>query len=92
MREEWTASWQHRAACRGADAVYFFAPSHFEKRAEKNGREAIAKSICSRCPVRAPCLEYALQVREAHGVWGGMNEMERRNLLRLRLREDAASA
>ena len=39
---------------------YFFAPSYFERRAEKNAREAVAKAICARCPVRDECLEYAL--------------------------------
>ena len=74
--------WWERAACRGQDAGYFFAPSWFEKRAEKRAREAVATSICSRCPVRESCLEYALVAREPHGVWGGMNEMERRAILR----------
>jgi WhiB family redox-sensing transcriptional regulator len=83
MREDWTTGWQLRAACRGDDSTFFFAPSHFEKRAEKNAREAVAKSICARCPVRAPCLEVALRIGEAHGVWGGLNEMERRAIQRL---------
>jgi WhiB family redox-sensing transcriptional regulator len=77
-------SWWERAVCRGQDAAYFFAPSYFEKRAEKNAREAIAKALCVRCPVREPCLEFALHTRDPHGVWGGMNEMERRALLRTR--------
>ena len=38
------------------------------------------------CPVREACLEYALAIREPHGVWGGCNEMERRALLRQRAR------
>jgi len=49
-------SWWERGVCRGQDAAYFFAPSYFEKRAEKNAREAIAKALCVRCPVREPCL------------------------------------
>ena len=76
--------WQHAAACRGEDASAFFAPNYFEKRAEKYAREAIAKTICARCPVLEPCLAYALRIREPHGVWGGLNEMERRALLRQR--------
>jgi len=76
------SSWQLRAACRGEDSTYFFAPSYFEKRWEKDAREAVAKAICRRCPVLDECREYALQVREAHGIWGGLNEMERRALLR----------
>jgi WhiB family redox-sensing transcriptional regulator len=85
--EDWTAGWQQRAACRGEDSVYFFAPSYFERRAEKNAREAVAKAICVGCPVRVECLEYALAIRENHGIWGGLNEMERRAVLRQRARE-----
>jgi WhiB family redox-sensing transcriptional regulator len=80
------SSWQHHAACRGEDASLFFAPSYFERRSEKQAREAVAKSICARCPVRAECLDFALEVRDPHGVWGGLNEMERRTLLRERAR------
>jgi len=87
MDSSWVGSWQLEAACRGADAAYFFAPSHFEKRREKDAREAVAKAICMRCPVLVECREYALAIREAHGIWGGLNEMERRALLRSRVYE-----
>lgn len=40
-----------------------------------------AKAICRRCPVRAACLEYALENRETFGIWGGTSERERRHLL-----------
>jgi WhiB family redox-sensing transcriptional regulator len=76
------SSWQHHAACRGEDASFFFAPSYFERHSEKLARESVAKSICARCPVRAECLDFALELRDPHGVWGGLNEMERRTLLR----------
>ena len=82
--EEGTPAWQFRGACRGEDASLFFAPSYFERREEKDAREAKAKAICARCPVRIDCLDYALGIREPHGVWGGMNEQERRRLLRER--------
>jgi WhiB family transcriptional regulator, redox-sensing transcriptional regulator len=87
MQNEWVIDWQQLAACRGEDAAHFFAPGYFERRAEKNAREAVAKAICARCPVRRECLDYALSVQENHGVWGGMNEMERRAVLRQRARE-----
>jgi len=74
--------WRFEAACRGADPSLFFAPSYFEKRHE----EAVARRICDRCPVRVDCLEFALEIREPHGFWGGMNELERRQLLRERAR------
>jgi WhiB family redox-sensing transcriptional regulator len=44
-------------------------------------READAKAICVACIVREDCLSYALSIREPHGIWGGMNENERRLLL-----------
>ena len=85
--DSWTSGWQLRAACRGEDSSFFFAPSYFEKRREKDAREAVAKVICRTCPVLEECREYSLEVREGHGIWGGLNEMERRNLLRQRARE-----
>lgn len=77
-------AWRDAAACRGGDPSLFFAPSYFEKRFEKDAREARAKAICATCPVRRPCLDYALSTREGHGVWGGLNETERRQVLRAR--------
>jgi WhiB family redox-sensing transcriptional regulator len=73
--------WQVRAACRGPQAVVFFPPSHFERKDEKLERETRAKDICNQCAVREPCLEYAVSIREPHGIWGGLNEVERRPLL-----------
>ena len=43
-----------------------------------------ARRICATCPVREPCLEYALEQRIDHGVWGGASERERRRILRSR--------
>jgi WhiB family redox-sensing transcriptional regulator len=73
--------WQPRAACRGPQAAVFFPPSHFERKDEKAERESRAKEICAQCAVRAPCLDYALSIKEPHGIWGGLNEAERRQLL-----------
>ncbi|MFO7591240.1 MAG: WhiB family transcriptional regulator [Acidimicrobiia bacterium] len=70
--------WQRDASCRGPEAVLFFPPAAAETRAERDEREARAKSICSDCPVIDPCLDYAVRIREPHGIWGGLNEVERR--------------
>jgi len=40
----------------------------------------MAKAICDLCAVRGQCLEFALQRGEAHGIWGGTSESERRVL------------
>lgn len=73
--------WQVRAACRGPQSAVFFPPSSFERKDEKDAREARAKEICATCPVRKPCLEYAIRIKEPHGIWGGLNEMERKQVL-----------
>jgi WhiB family redox-sensing transcriptional regulator len=59
----------------------FFPPPTTERKKEKLARERRAKDICQSCPVLGECREYALQIREPHGVWGGLSENERRSLL-----------
>ncbi|MBW3610842.1 MAG: WhiB family transcriptional regulator [Actinobacteria bacterium] len=44
----------------------------------------VARRICATCPVKEPCLEYALDQRVDHGVWGGASERERRRILKRR--------
>jgi WhiB family transcriptional regulator, redox-sensing transcriptional regulator len=73
--------WQAKAACRGPQTSLFFPPSHFERKDDKELRESRAKAICATCPVKRSCLEYALRIKEPHGIWGGLNEAERRSLL-----------
>ena len=50
-----------------------------------------ARKICKDCPVASRCLEYALEERIEHGVWGGCSERERRRISKRR-RDDAARA
>ena len=74
-------TWQLRAACRGPESALFFPPTYPERKDDRDGREARAKAICAECPVRAECLDYALSIREPHGIWGGLTEAERRLLI-----------
>ncbi|HUS61272.1 MAG TPA: WhiB family transcriptional regulator [Acidimicrobiales bacterium] len=69
-------AWRQRAACTGVDPDIFYPVTDDEA--------AAAKSICAQCPVRQPCLEYALVTRERDGVWGGATERERRRMIRQR--------
>jgi hypothetical protein len=39
-----------------------------------------ARQICARCPVRQPCLEFALSRGILHGIWGGLADRDRRAL------------
>ena len=73
--------WQDKAACRGPHSSIFFPPSHFERKDDKEAREARAKAICATCSVCQACLDYALRIREPHGIWGGLSEAERKVLL-----------
>jgi WhiB family redox-sensing transcriptional regulator len=68
--------WMLDGHCRGRDPSFFF-PS------DGVGVEH-ARKVCAGCPVQAECLEYALQYRIEHGVWGGASERERRRILRSR--------
>jgi len=70
------SEWMGQGRCRDMDPTVFF-PS------DGIGVQA-AQRICSECPVKGPCLEYALDNRVDHGVWGGTSERERRRILRRR--------
>ncbi len=74
-------SWQVKASCRGPQRVLFFPPSHFERKEDKELREHQAKQLCSECSVRSACLQFALSIREPHGIWGGTTELERRTMI-----------
>ena len=69
--------WQSKAACRGACARLFFGPDG-ETEPERQVREGKARAVCASCPVRAECLDYALEHNVRYGIWGGLNEHERR--------------
>lgn len=69
------SAWQNNAACKGCDPDLW----HAEGRGAFNARR-----VCTTCPVRRPCLDYALTNRIDHGVWGGLSAAERARLLRRR--------
>jgi WhiB family redox-sensing transcriptional regulator len=64
--------WQAYARCTEVDPEIFFP--------ERGGSSKAARAVCSTCPVRAECLEYALNNKEQFGIWGGTSERERRRL------------
>jgi hypothetical protein len=66
-------NWRASAACADyPDEVFFPHPND-------DGRAA--KRICAECPVARECLTEALTKREEHGVWGGLTEHERRQII-----------
>jgi len=68
--------WRLDAACRDLDTAVFFP--------ETDEGVAAAKAVCATCPVREACLQFALVTRQDDGVWGGLDENERRRVRRRR--------
>ncbi|MDH4118864.1 MAG: WhiB family transcriptional regulator [Acidimicrobiia bacterium] len=73
--------WQAQALCRGNHAHLFFPPSTFERKDERERREMRAKAICNVCPVMGDCKMYATAIREPFGIWGGMTEADRKQVV-----------
>lgn len=82
--QEWRPpAWMREAACRDLSPAGFFPDREASHAAYREAREA-----CRRCPVREPCLDYALRHRIVHGLWGGRSERERRRLRRVMTQGD----
>ncbi|GGT78549.1 MULTISPECIES: WhiB family transcriptional regulator [Streptomyces] len=71
--------WRIKAACRDEDPDLFF-PVGSTGPSSLQAQEA--KTVCRRCPVREQCLAWAMEERQDFGVWGGLDEAERRALRR----------
>lgn len=71
----WPGDWVLDALCAQTDPEAFFPEG-------KGGSTNAAKQLCARCPVRALCLQYALDTHIMHGVWGGVSPRDRARLLR----------
>jgi WhiB family redox-sensing transcriptional regulator len=65
--------WQKRAACRSTRNPEKWFP-------DRGGDVEPAKAVCRRCPVRNECRRFALANKFVWGVWGGLDENERREL------------
>lgn len=66
--------WMQQAVCKDTSPGKFFPTDSVSLEA--------AQRVCAMCEVRVECLEYALNNRVEHGVWGGSSEQERRRIFR----------
>lgn len=80
--------WRESAACRSEDPELFFPLS---SEGAGTAQAERAKAVCARCPVVSQCAAAAMTVGEAHGIWGGMDERERRHLSRAAIGRTAAN-
>jgi WhiB family redox-sensing transcriptional regulator len=69
--------WREEALCRQTDPELWFDIDRSEATRQ-------AKAVCSRCPVVADCLAWALEVRLRIGTAGGLTVNERAKLLKER--------
>jgi WhiB family redox-sensing transcriptional regulator len=76
-------SWMMQGRCRDHPPSTFF-PSD-------GVGVAIARRICASCPVKEPCLDYALDHHIEHGIWGGASERARRLIARRRRLSELAA-
>lgn len=63
--------WMDAALCRQVDPNLFTPQNYIESQQ--------AREICNSCPVKIPCLEYALENNE-EGIWGGTTHRQRREM------------
>ena len=59
--------WRAEAACVGKPTAWWF---------DERGADPRAVTICASCPVKRPCLLWAVRAGE-HGYWGGMTDRQR---------------
>ncbi|MST34225.1 WhiB family transcriptional regulator [Acidimicrobiaceae bacterium USS-CC1] len=71
--------WREDAACRDVDAGLFFPTGSGPEALEQT---AHAKLVCSDCPVAQECLIFAVTTNQEYGIWGGLDEEERREVRR----------
>lgn len=80
--------WREDAACRQTDPELFFPSGH--SGIALDHIEA-AKAVCGACPVRRPCLRFAIETNQEAGIWGGLDEDERRRLRSARARRRSST-
>ncbi|MGP4085969.1 WhiB family transcriptional regulator [Streptomyces sp. KR55] len=76
--------WRERAACLHEDPDLFFPIGNTGPTLEQIDE---AKAVCRRCPVVEQCLDWAIQVGQVEGIWGGMTDSERRAVRRRQARQ-----
>jgi WhiB family transcriptional regulator, redox-sensing transcriptional regulator len=69
-----STDWMRGGLCAQTDPELFFP--------DQSDPALPAKRICSGCPEREGCRDYAVVRPELVGIWGGTSERERRKLRR----------
>ena len=81
--------WRQHAICRDTDPDLFFPIGTTGQALVQIDR---AEEVCSECPVKVDCLEFALETNQDSGIWGGASEEERRMIRRKAVARQKAAA
>jgi WhiB family redox-sensing transcriptional regulator len=71
---DYSNSWRAQAHCACVPDPEIFFP-------DRNASADEALAICGGCPVMFACRAYAIEHQERDGVWGGLTESERRQVV-----------
>jgi hypothetical protein len=66
--------WMLDASCMDHPVLDWFDDEHYQS----------AARVCDACPVRSPCLDYAVTHQIDDGVWGGLVPFQLRKLITAR--------
>ena len=82
MLEIKVSSWQYDAMCRQHSSNLFFPPATFEKKEDREKEKQKQKLYVMDVLSELNVLDEAKEIAEPFGIWGGLNEVERkRNLV-----------
>jgi WhiB family transcriptional regulator, redox-sensing transcriptional regulator len=74
--------WAELGACKGSGHAAFFGAGRVTPE---------VRALCAGCPVQLQCREYALAHPDIRGFWGGLSEVQRKDLRASWRRERRAS-
>ena len=72
--------WYDDAECRGTDPQLFFGEGAFDRRVLPRDPDRVRKALalCAVCDVEEECLDFAIEMRQDYGIWGGMTDRQRK--------------
>ena len=83
--EHLSTKWMQLGNCANKKETATFFPSD-------GAGVKVAQELCEGCPVKAECLNYAIEHHINHGVWGGASERQRRRVHSQRRAQRRAAA
>jgi len=69
----------YKLPCREPKPDLYFGDSQDEEERYNDEEAHEVAALCATCPLKFPCLEWAL-LNDEHGVWGGMTRSQRQQL------------